>query len=546
MPAVSTLRLTVCLITRNEERFLAKSLQSIRDLAHQIVVVDTGSTDATVEIAKQFSAEVHRFPWNDDFSAARNEALKYATGDWVLSLDADEELLPEHRETLRQQMLAASVIAFRLPMIDVGREQEGFSHVPRLYRNCPGLFYVGRVHEQVFSSITVRAEEWSLKNEIGKSVLLHHGYTKEMVMSRDKIARNLRLLELAMEELPNEPNLIMNYGLELVRSGQLEAGLEQSMEALHLMANLPAAQVVPELRETLLTQLSTHLMAAKAFEEIVRLWQSAFAKSAGMTASQHFVLGLAHMELKQPAEVVEHMRHCLSKRNQSTLTPINKEILKAGPNHCLAISLLALGQKDAANKAFYAALADDPASRGARSDYAKFLVQEGQPVEALKLLNALVAEKTDDVPIWLLGGEIALSQPEFLEFAQDWTNAAVQNIPLNSAIALQRAEALLLNQDTEAALPLWLRAHSSKSARHLAALTLCEVVGGDCTREFHGADEKVVSQEFLKWYRQLMKSGANSLVNQINEKLDDLRQVLPSAANALEAAMKKAGAALVS
>ena len=95
-------------------------------------------------------------------------------------------------------------------IIDKGREQEGCSYVPRLFRNAPGLFYLGRVHEQVFSSIEVRCKEWGLKTALGKSALLHHGYTAELVASRDKIARNLRLLELAIEELPDEPNLLMS------------------------------------------------------------------------------------------------------------------------------------------------------------------------------------------------------------------------------------------------------------------------------------------------------------------------------------------------
>ena len=540
-----TPRLTVCLITRNEEQFLGNCLQSICDLAHQIVVVDTGSTDNTVEIAKKFQAEIHHFPWIQDFSAARNEALKHATGDWILSLDADEELLPEHRETILREMQAAEVMAYRLPIIDQGKEKEGCSYVPRLFRNAPGLFFVGRVHEQVFTSILVRAGEWGLKNQLGKSALLHHGYTKELVAGRDKIARNLRLLELAMEELPNEPNLLMNYGLELVRSGQLEAGLQQSLEALHLLSRLPASQVVPELRETLLTQLGTHLMAAKAFDEIVKVWQSPFGKSAPMTASQHFVLGLAQMELGHPAEAAEQMRQCLAKRHQPTLSPINHEILKAGPGHCLALSLIALKNEAAAAQALRAALADDPKSVPARFDFARLQFQQGEPVEALKMLNQLVTEKAGDLPVWQLGGQIALSRPEFLEFAQNWTSEAVKHFPKHPAILLQRAEALMLAQQAEAALPFWLEAHSPKGARHLAALTLCEFIAGDCSRQFPPADERLVSQEFLKWYRQLIACGANSLVSQLNERLGDLERILPGAVGALTAAMKKAETALV-
>ena len=485
------------------------------------------------------SAEVHSFAWNDDFSAARNEALKHATGDWILALDADEELLPEQHATILQEMQAAPVMAWRLPIIDEGREQEGCSYVPRLFRNAPGLFFVGRVHEQIFSSIEVRRQEWGLENRLGKTTLLHHGYTKEVVADRNKIERNLRLLKLAIEELPGEPNLVMNLGLELVRSGQLETGLEQYREAFLLMSALPAAQVVPELRETLLTQLSTHLLVAKRFAEIVQLWETPFAKSSGLTASQHFLLGLAHLELKQPAEAAEQMRQCLAKRDRPALSPINPEIRKAGPNHCLALSLAALKKPAEAEQAFRAALADEPKSRATRLDFARFRAEQGQPLEALKLLNELVAENPGEVQVWQFGAQIALSRADFLEFARDWTGEAIKHFPEHPAIALQRAEALLLNQDVEQALPLWTKAHSPKSARQLAALALCEFLSGECSRTFTPADEKLVSQEFLKWYRQLINARAHGLIGQLNGDMERLRAMVPTFVGIWEAAVKQ-------
>jgi FkbM family methyltransferase len=535
-----TPRLTVCLITRNEEQFLGSCLESIREIAHQIIVVDTGSTDATVDIATQFRAEVYHFPWCDDFSAARNEALKHATGDWILALDADEELLPEHRQTILKEIQETAVMAYRLPIIDKGKEKEGCSYVPRLFRNAPGLFYVGRVHEQVFTSIEVRRQEWGLENRLGKSALLHHGYTTEIVASRDKVARNLRLLELAMEELPNEPNLVMNYGLELVRSGQLQAGLENTMEAFQLLSRLPASQVVPELRETLLTQLSTHLMTAKAFGEIVKLWQTPLARMAEMTASQHFLLGLAHIELGHYAEAAEQLRQCIAKRHQPALTPINPEILKAGPNHCLALALMASKDEAGAAQCFRAALVDDPKSVRARFDFARFQFQQGQPVEALKMLNELVTEKAADLAVWQLGGQIALSRPEYFGFAREWTAEALKHFPQHPAITLQRAEALLLTQDVEGALPLWTAAHSAKSARHLAALVICEAVTGKSERRFAPGDEPVVSQEVLKWYRLLLAAGASGLVTRFRGSVENLRVMTPSFVQAWEAAAAEA------
>jgi GT2 family glycosyltransferase/glycosyltransferase involved in cell wall biosynthesis len=542
-------RLTICLIAKNEEKFLGQCLASVRGLASQIIVVDTGSTDRTVEIAREHGAEIHSFAWCDDFSAARNEALKHATGDWILNLDADEELLPEHRETILREIQVTEVMAYRLPIIDKGRENEGCSYVPRLYRNAPGLFFVGRVHEQIFSSVEVRCRQWGLENRLGTAALLHHGYTKEMVASREKIARNLRLLELAIQELPGEPNLLMSLGLELVRSGRLEDGLQRYREAMKLLSALPPAQVVPELQETLLTQLTTHLVKAGQFDEITRLWQTPLAKSAEPTASQHFLLGLAHMELKQPADAAAQMRKCLEKRHRPALTPVHSDILKAGPNHCLALALAALKKTAEADQAFRAAFAEEPQSRALRFDFARFQAENDQPLEALKLLNQLVAEDPKEPRVWQFGAHIALSRPDFAEFGRDWTGEAIKHCPEDRTIILQRAEALLLNQEVEQALPLWIKAHSPDSARHLAALVLCECINGICERSFSAADEQAVSREFQKWYQQLIKSGANSLVFQLNESMETVRRVLPAFVAAWERAtgvVKSRETALVS
>ena len=85
-----TATLTITLIVRNEEQTLGRCLDSVRGLANEIMVVDTGSTDGTREIAAAHGARVFHFPWCDDFAAARNESLRHATGQWVLWLDADE------------------------------------------------------------------------------------------------------------------------------------------------------------------------------------------------------------------------------------------------------------------------------------------------------------------------------------------------------------------------------------------------------------------------------------------------------------------------
>jgi tetratricopeptide (TPR) repeat protein len=413
-----------------------------------------------------------------------------------------------------------------------------------LFRNAPGLFFLGRVHEQAFSSIEVRCQQWSLKHLLGQTALLHHGYTAEIVSKRDKVERNLRLLERAIEELPDEPNLLMNYGLELTRSGQLQDGLEQYAEAIRCAAERPASEVTPELRETLLTQLTTHLMSAKMYGDIVHLWQTTFAKSGSMTASQHFSLGLAYMELQKAAPAAEQMRQCLAKREAPTLSPKNPAMLKGGPAHCLALCLAKLQQPAAAADSFRAAIDADPKARPPRFDFARFLAETGKPIDALKWLNELVSENAADLEAWFLGGKLALSKPEFRAFACDWTGEAVKNFSADPAILLQRAEALFLAERMDLALPFWRSAVLPKNPRANAARVLCEILQDDCQFEVCAAEEPALSQEALKWYRRLIAVGATGAVQRLHQKIDAIRLILPGFVAVWETATRKVATAV--
>jgi tetratricopeptide (TPR) repeat protein len=283
------------------------------------------------------------------------------------------------------------------------------------------------------------------------------------------------------------------------------------------------------------------LIAAKRFEELVEMLDTPLVHRGGLTASLHFGLGLARMELKNFREAGEQFRQCLAKRDQPSLTPMNRDIRKAGPHHCLAICLMHLGEFAAAAEAFQQAMAADPQSRRVRFDFAAFLFSRGLPLEALQQLHVLAAEKSDELPVWLLGGQIALSQPQFSEFACDWTGEAIKQFPQERTISLQRAEALLLGERAAEALPLWRDAcASSNDATHRAARILCELVAGEPAAAVPSGDEPAVSREFLKWYRRLITTGKTQTVAVLNDRIDRVAEVLPTTGKILEAALAEA------
>ena len=530
--------LSICIITKNEEQFLDRCLSSVRGLAGQIVLVDTGSTDRTLEIAKQHGAEIHHFDWCDDFGAARNAALEHARGDWILVLDADEELPADQHARLRTDLGNDKVIAFRLPMVGSEANADGPVYVPRLFRNAPGACFTGRIHEQVFPSLLPLSKTWVLVSELGSARLLHHGYAKEVMAGRNKIERNLGLLRRAIEEQPDDPNIAMNLGLELIRSGQLEAGLQRYQDAFDLMSAQPPREASPELREMLLTQFSAQLCKLKAYGEVTTLLDSPLAKSGGgLTASLHFVLGLAQFELHKFGDATEQMRQVLRKRTTPSLTPRNADVLSAKPYYCLALSLARLGDAAGAEQAFQQGLAQPGGDL--KLDYAGFLASQNRPVEAIQRLHELVTENAQHAAAWGLGARIALNRPDFLEFALDWTGEAVQQLPEDKALIAQRAEALLLNQNTAAAIEIWARLwNGERNPRFLAALILSEIVEGSTVHlPDDESESQAASRAFVDWYRKCAAMGARELLARLNGSTEELGRVLPEAARMIEAAL---------
>src|SRR5579864_7403545 len=153
MPSV-----TLCMIVRDEEAVLADCLASARDAVDDIVVVDTGSMDATRRIATDAGARVFDFAWCNDFAAARNEALRHARGDWVLVLDADERLAPGNAAKLRGALPRAKFDCGMLRLHDAacldakpaevlsGRQRQAeVQLVPRLLRRADSLTYVDAI-----------------------------------------------------------------------------------------------------------------------------------------------------------------------------------------------------------------------------------------------------------------------------------------------------------------------------------------------------------------------------------------------------------------
>lgn len=205
-------RVSLCMIVRNEERNLSDCLKCVADLVDEIVVVDTGSTDRTRDIARELGAKVFDLPWADDFAAARNESLRHATGDWIFWMDADDRLDEPNRRRLAQLIATLG---------SIDRETRPVFHMQcvcacpahyeagvcvghgRLFPNDCDLRWTGRVHERL-SPINGGAAPRIVATEIS---IIHQGYIDPSQLARKQL-RNARLLEQEFLTNPDDPTIL--------------------------------------------------------------------------------------------------------------------------------------------------------------------------------------------------------------------------------------------------------------------------------------------------------------------------------------------------
>lgn len=227
--------ISLCVIAKDEEDLLPDLLASVKGAVDEIVFVDTGSQDATIEIAKAAGARVFHHVWQNDFSAARNAALAQAKGDWVLVLDCDERLVPGAAIALRQAVQRDDFDLGMLPLYNAahvdasvqdvlsGKARKGEpSLLPRLLRKDSDLRWTGRIHETVAEWYKLgpkRIAELPVK-------IIHLGYAETVIEEKKKAERNLFLLEQACAEQPENSSMWSHLARVHINAGKNDAAWE--------------------------------------------------------------------------------------------------------------------------------------------------------------------------------------------------------------------------------------------------------------------------------------------------------------------------------
>jgi len=352
--------ISLCMIVKNEENTLPKCLNSVKDVVDEMVVLDTGSSDRTPEVAQQFGAKVHHFQWSNNFSAARNAALKYVTGDWVLVLDADEMLTPNIVPYMHDAIQSDEYILINLIRQEVGAVQSPYSLVSRLFRNHPEIRFERPYHALVDDSVaTILKKEphWQVGYLQGVAIL-HTGYQKNAIAQNNKSAKAQAAMLEFLSTHPNDPYVCSKLGALYVETGNISQGIELLQRGLNQVTGSLSSPNTNRLRG--LDNQQT-IQPEENYEILYEL---------------HYHLGIAHNHLKNPQKALAYYQAAIK-------LPIYP-MLKLGAYNNLGNLLKDAGDLNSAKKAYETALKIDP-------NFATGHYNLGMTLKALNLFSDAIA-----------------------------------------------------------------------------------------------------------------------------------------------------------
>lgn len=305
-------KISLCMIAKNEAGNIGRCLASVKEIVDEIVVIDTGSSDNTVEIARKFGAVIHTFSWNENFSDARNASLELATGDWILFLDADEELAAESRQRLRELVADQAVEGYFVKIVNYVGNEGWIETCPdvvfRLFRNRLDYRFRGAIHEQIVDVILENNNQacYRMADDV---VIIHYGYLDRQISEKDKKTRNLNIIRKELAQDPQNRLLRYHYGVELFRAEKYAEAANELIQAANGID--PGTIYLPKLLRYIVISYQSTAQPLKALDIVqqgLRLYPN--------YADLYYYAGLLYLDLKRYAQASKSFRKAISMPEQ--------------------------------------------------------------------------------------------------------------------------------------------------------------------------------------------------------------------------------------
>lgn len=303
--------LSVCIIVKDEEEYIERCLKSVLPVADEIVVVDTGSTDRTVEIAESLGARVYHYSWDGSFANARNFSLEQATGEWILWMDADEELEeldysllePTLRSAVENILLVKLLNYYGEDRRDPGNLFSLAHH--RLFRNGKGIRFQNRIHERLIFPAGGDAEQ-AIRTEVLPVRIHHDGYLDKNVTRKSKHERNLKMLLLEKEEEANHSWIDYHMASEYYRIRDFKQAFHHVNQSIrHFLADqqLPPSMTYL-LKYAILVETGSFNGALEGIHRALAIYPEYI--------DLHFYKGVILLGQSKYAEALEVFKYCRS------------------------------------------------------------------------------------------------------------------------------------------------------------------------------------------------------------------------------------------
>ncbi len=375
------LTLSLCMIVKDEEEMLPRCLDAVAPAVDEIVIVDTGSTDRTIEIARAHGAKVIEREWTGSFSDARNVSFEAATGDWIIYLDADEVLVPEDVNRLRKLTGRTWREAFYLVETsytgELGDGAAITNNALRVFRNRPQYRFEGRLHEQIAHNLPVyaagRLEQSSVRIE-------HYGYLGAVRDAKEKSQRNLDLLKAQQAESPSDAFLHFNLGTEYTVLGDHGSALTEYEQAWGLVQS--QGQEDRDFVPALLQRLVTALRYCRRPSEAIARAEQALERFPGFTDIV-FAQGLAALSMNREDDAIGYWQRCIEMGD----APARFGASVGGGTYIPRISLAELyarrGELEVAKELLDWCVSEHPDVIAVIAPYAWVMLRSGTPAEQI-------------------------------------------------------------------------------------------------------------------------------------------------------------------
>lgn len=287
---IKTPTIGLAMIVKNEENFLSNCLDSVENVVDEIVIIDTGSVDKTVEIAKNYGAKVYYYKWQNDFSLARNESIKYITSDWILIMDADEYLDKNSKKNIKSLLLKASsdIDGYLVKIVNYSKKDNDTEFIEHFYsrilRNQKGLHFHNMIHEQ--PSIYNK----DLKLMFSEVIIHHQGYIEDIFYDRNKNQRNLEIIENAIKQYPDKHDNYYYLGQMYKKQGNYNKSTEAFQKCLKISKKIDLNYVLAY------TSLLYNFILDKKIDEVIKIGEKLKKSHFFKKIPEFWVyLGMAYM-----------------------------------------------------------------------------------------------------------------------------------------------------------------------------------------------------------------------------------------------------------